>query len=152
MCDYQQIKDKYVSYGYPENKIYVVHNGARDDRFEYEQPLNVTKSVYLAKIENRKRQYVYQSIPNIDFVGNYHNSPFDRSNSNYLGEWNKDVLYKYLSSYGNLVLLSDGSRPIGSKALICGLGVVVSELQANIDANLSFVDVIPNNQLNNISM
>ena len=150
----QQIKDKYVSYGYPENKIYVVHNGARDDRFEYaEQPLNVTKSVYLAKIENRKRQYVYQSIPNIDFVGNYHNSSFDRSNSNYLGEWNKDVLYKYLSSYGNLVLLSDGEADplVVKEALICGLGVVVSECSAaNIDANLSFVDVIPNNQLNNI--
>ena len=150
----QQIKDKYVSYGYPENKIYVVHNGARDDTFEYaEQPLNATKSVYLAKIENRKRQYVYQSIPNIDFVGNYHNSSFDCSNSNYLGEWNKDVLYEYLSSYGNLVLLSDGEADplVVKEALICGLGVVVSECSAaNIDANLSFIDVIPNNQLNNI--
>ena len=155
----QQIKDKYVSYGYPENKIYVIHNGARDDKFEYiEQPSNANKSIYLARIENRKRQYVYQSIPNIDFVGNYRNlsfknSVFDRSNSNYLGEWKRDMLYKNLSSYGNLVLLSEGEAdPLSVKeALICGLGIVVSECSTgNIDTNLSFVDVVPNNQLNNI--
>ena len=116
-------------------------------------PLNINKSVYLAKIENRKRQYVYQSIPNIDFVGNYHNSSFNRDNSNYLGEWNKDILYNYLSSYGNLVLLSDGEADplVIKEALICGLGVVVSECSAaNLDRNLSFIDVIPNNKLDNI--
>ena len=28
--------------------------------------------------------------------------------TNYLGEWTKDQLYKELTDYGNLVLLSDG--------------------------------------------
>ncbi len=151
----QQIKDKYISYGYPENRIHVMHNGARDDTFQYiTNPSNCNKSVYLAKIENRKRQYVYQSIPDIDFVGNFHNSSFDRTNPNYLGEWNKDVLYKNLSSYGNLVLLSDGEADplVVKEALICGLGVVVSECSAaNIDADLSFIDVVPNNKLNDIN-
>ena len=149
-----QIKDKYVSYGYPENKIYILHNGACDVKFEYiAKPLSANKSIYLARIENRKRQYMYQSIPNIDFVGRYRDSPFNRSNSNYLGEWKKDILHKCLSSYGNMVLLSDSEADslVVKEALICGLGVVVSECSAvNIDTNLSFVDVIPNNQLNNI--
>lgn len=150
----EDIRQKYISHGYPENKVYLMHNGARDDMFEFiESPTNIEKSVYLAKIETRKRQYVYQSIPNIDFVGNYHNSGFDRSNKNYLGEWNKDVLYKNLSSYGNLVLLSDGEADplVVKEGLICGLGVVVSECSAaNIDTTHDFIDIIPNNRLNDI--
>ncbi len=151
----EQIRQKYISHGYDENKVFVMHNGARDDAFEFiESPANVDKSVYLAKVETRKRQYVYQSIPNIDFVGNYHNSTFDVSNENYLGEWNKNVLYENLSSYGNLVLLSDGEADplVVKEALICGLGVVVSECSAaNIDTTLDFIDIIPNNKLNDIA-
>ena len=51
------------------------HNGARDDRFEYaEQLLNVTKSVYLAKIENENVNMCINPFQH-SFVGNYHNSP-----------------------------------------------------------------------------
>jgi glycosyltransferase involved in cell wall biosynthesis len=151
----EQIKKVYVNYGFPSNKINVVHNGSREDEFQYHiTPVNKNKSIYLAKIEERKKQYIYQCIPNIDFVGNYHNSSFDVSQSNYLGEWNKDKLYSNLSHYGNLVLLSDGEADplVVKEALISGLGVVVSECaSANLDLSKEFITIIPNDKLKSIS-
>ena len=151
----EQIKQTYIKYGFPDNKIYITHNGARDDAFDFnESPQKYNRSIYLAKIEERKKQYIYQSIEDIDFVGNYHNSSFDCNKSNYLGEWDKETLYKSLSSYGNLVLLSDGEADplVVKEALICGLGVVVSECSAaNIDECKDFIDIIPNNKLNDLT-
>jgi glycosyltransferase involved in cell wall biosynthesis len=149
----EEIKKKYIKHGFPENKINVVQNGARDDVFDFkENPINTSKSIYLAKIENRKRQYVYQNINGIDFVGNFHNSTFNTSNKNYLGEWDKDKLYKNLSDYGNLILLSDGEADplVVKEALLCGLGVVISECSAaNLDSK-DFITIIPNNKLDDI--
>lgn len=151
----EKIKKVYIKYGFPNNKINVLHNGSREDCFKYyDNPINKDKSIYLAKIEERKKQYLYQSLHNIDFVGNYHNSSFDTSQKNYLGEWNKEKLYSNLSHYGNLVLLSDGEADplVVKEALICGLGVVVSECSsANLDLSQDFITVIPNNKLKNIS-
>jgi len=151
----EQIKTVYIKYGFPSNKINVLHNGSREDEFKYHvNPINKGKSIYLAKIELRKKQYIYQCIPNIDFVGNYHNSSFDLSQLNYLGEWNKEKLYNNLSHYGNLVLLSDGEADplVVKEALICGLGVVVSECAcANLDLSKEFITVIPNDKLTDIS-
>lgn len=148
------ISDVYVKYGFPANKINVLHNGAREDAFKFQlEPSKLNKTIYLAKIEERKKQYVYQILPNIDFVGNYHNSTFDVSVPNYLGEWKKEILYANLSHYGNLILLSDGEADplVVKEALICGLGVVVSECaSANLDLSKDFITVIPNNQLTNL--
>lgn len=148
------IKDVFVSYGFPANRINILHNGAREDAFKYHvHPLRLYKSIYLAKVEERKKQYVYQQLPDIDFVGNYHNSTFDVTRPNYLGEWKKDILYNNLSHYGNLILLSDGEADplVVKEALICGLGVVVSECaSANLDLSKDFITVIPNNKLTDL--
>lgn len=149
-----QIKNVYIKYGFPKNKINVLCNGAREDVFKYsENPKKSKRSIYMAKIEFRKRQYIYQNIDKIDFVGNFHNSSFDRNNKNYLGEWNKETLYNTLTEYGNLILLSDGEADplVIKEALICGLGVVISECaSANLDLNKPFINVIPDDKLNNI--
>jgi glycosyltransferase involved in cell wall biosynthesis len=145
------IKDIYVKYGFPSNRINILHNGAREDAFLYHaQPLYANKSIYLAKIEERKKQWVYQRLNNIDFVGNYHNSNFDITKPHYLGEWTKDILYKNLTNYANLILLSDGEADplVVKEALICGLGVVISECaSANLDLTKDFITVIPNDKL-----
>jgi len=149
-----QIADVYKQHGY-QGHINVLCNGAREDLFAYTlNPEFPHNSIYVAKIEKRKAQYKYQHIPAIDFVGNYQDSSFDRTNPNYLGEWNKPTLYKNLTNYGNLVLLSEGEADplVVKEALIAGLGVVVSECAtANIDTTYPFISVIPNAQLNNIS-
>ena len=150
------IKNIYVKYGFPEDRINVIHNGAREDLFEYTlTPSKSNKSIYLAKIEYRKGQYKYQHIPNIDFVGNYHDSPFNRNrqDTNYLGEWTKDQIYKHMSDYGNLILLSDGEADplVIKEALMAGLGVVLSECSsANLDLSKEYITVIPNNKLEDL--
>ncbi len=143
----------YEKYGFT-GKYNIIHNGARSDVFSYKEiPEYETKSVYIGKIEERKSQYKYQGIKDIHFVGNFHNSSFDRNNSNYLGEWSKLVLYENLTKYANLILLSDGEADplVVKEALIAGLGVVVSECaSANLDLSKPFITIIPNNKLNDI--
>uniref|UniRef100_A0A6C0AT70 Glycosyltransferase n=1 Tax=viral metagenome TaxID=1070528 RepID=A0A6C0AT70_9ZZZZ len=150
-----QIKQIYVKYGFPAEKINVICNGSREDLFRFsKRPTKSDKSIYIAKVEFRKGQYKYQSLPNIDFVGNYHNSPFDKSNKNYLGEWTKPILYDNMTDYGNLVLLSDGEADplVVKEALMAGLGLVLSECScANLDLDQPFITVIPNDKLDNLA-
>ena len=95
---------------------------------------------------------MFQSIPSIWYAGNIADSRFDTS-KNYLGEWDKDTLYKDLTQYGNLVLLSDGeAHPlVCMEALSAGLGVVVCEWgRANLDTNKEFITIIPENKISDL--
>jgi glycosyltransferase involved in cell wall biosynthesis len=149
-----EIEKIYKMHGY-KGSIRTIYNGAREDKFRFtNEPLYSHKSVYIAKIEYRKGQYLYQSIPSIDFVGNYHDSPFNKTSSNYLGEWTKTTLYDRLTDYGNLILLSKGEADplVVKEGLIAGLGVVISECSsANLDISLPFITVIPNDKLDNLN-
>lgn len=149
-----EIKGVYQKHGFSNSHINVICNGAREDLFEFTlEPQLKHKSVYVAKIEARKGQYKYQSIHSIDFVGNYQDSAFDRRNTNYLGEWDKKTLYKILTQYGNLILLSDGEADplVVKEGLMAGLGVVVSECaSANLDRTKPFITVIPNEKVGEI--
>ena len=148
------IRDVYIRHGADPNKVSVIHNGADHTLFRYtETPLYPNKSIYLAKIDYRKRQHVYQDIPFIDFAGNYADRHFNPNRPNYLGEWQKPTLYEKLTDYANLVLLSDGeAHPlVCCEALVAGLGLVVSTYAAaNLDTALPWIDVIPNERLNDI--
>jgi glycosyltransferase involved in cell wall biosynthesis len=147
------IKDVYRDCGFNKT-INVICNGAREDLFDFTtNPILANKSVYVAKIEKRKGQYRYQTLKGIDFVGNYQDSDFDVTMPNYLGEWDKKTLYKNLTNYGNLVLLSEGEADplVVKEALIAGLGVVVSECAcANLDLSKPFITVITNDKLNDL--
>lgn len=151
----QQIKDVYISYGYPEKMITVIHNGAAVDLFSYDKiPQYKNKAICVGKIEQRKRQYLAQGIEFIDFVGNYMNSKFNTKLPNYKGEWNKDKLYKSLTNYTTLVHLSDGEADplVVKEALAAGLGLVISEVStANLDLSLDFIDVIPESKINDMN-
>ena len=148
----QDIKDVYIKAGIPENKIKVVHNGAADDLFLYKEiPLYPERTIYIGKIEMRKRQYLYTSIPNLYFVGHHHNSPFQ--SKNYLGSWDKETLYKNLTDYANILLMSDGEADplVIKEALMAGLGVVCNEISsANLDRDKDFITIIPDNKFNDI--
>ena len=150
------IKDVYEKeMGIPSDQLFVTPNGVNVDKFKFEKlPLteDMTKSIYLAKIDYRKRQHMFQSIQSLYYAGNNADPRFDTSN-NYLGEWSKETLYNNLTNYGNLVLLSDGeAHPLVClEAFAAGLGVVISQwAAANLDLDKDFITVIPEDKINDM--
>jgi glycosyltransferase involved in cell wall biosynthesis len=154
-CLSDGIKNVYkVLMNIPEDQLYLTPNGVNISQFRYtDEPKFKDRSIYLAKIDYRKRQHMFQSINSLWFAGNNVDGRFD-VNKNYLGEWDKPTLYKELTEYGNLVLLSDGeAHPlVCMEALAAGLGVVVCEWgRANLDETKPFITIIPENLINDIS-
>jgi hypothetical protein len=137
----------------PEEKLYINPNGVNSSLFKKtDEPKYPDRSIYLAKVDYRKRQHLFQSIDSLWYAGNLADSRFN-SNKNYLGEWNKDTLYEELTNYGNLVLLSDGEAHslVLMEALAAGLGIVISEFAtANLDLDREFINVISENKINDI--
>jgi len=137
----------------PEEKLYLNPNGVNSSLFKktYE-PKYPDRSIYLAKVDYRKRQHLFQSIDSLWYAGNLSDSRFS-TNKNYLGEWDKNTLHNELTNYGNLVLLSDGEAHslVLMEALAAGLGIVISEFAtANLDLDKGFIDVIPEKRINDI--
>ena len=137
----------------PKENTYVTPNGVNTNNFEFESEAKYPdRSIYLAKIDYRKRQHLFQNIDSLWYAGNLADNNFDR-NKNYLGEWSKEKLYKELTNYGNLCLLSDGeAHPLVCMEAFCaGLGVVVCEWgKANLDLDKEFITVIPEDKINDI--
>jgi glycosyltransferase involved in cell wall biosynthesis len=138
----------------PEEKLYINPNGVNTTLFKKtSEPKYPDRSIYLAKVDYRKRQHLFQCIDSLWYAGNIADSRFN-TNKNYLGEWSKDTLHEELTNYGNLVLLSDGEAHslVLMEALASGLGIVISEFAtANLDLDKEFIDVIPENKINDIA-
>jgi len=153
-CLSEGIKNVYkVMSGIPSERLFVTPNGVDTAKFRtVEEPKYPDRSIYLAKIDYRKRQHLFQGINSLWFAGNNADPRFN-VNKNYLGEWSKDVLHQELTEYGNLVLLSDGeAHPlVCMEALAAGLGVVVCEWgKANLDTDKEFITVIPEAKINDL--
>jgi len=135
-----------------EDNLLVTPNGVNTSKFVTRDPKYPDRSLYLAKIDYRKRQSLFQSISSLYYAGNNADPNFN-ININYLGEWSKEYLYNNLTDYGNLVLLSDGeAHPlVCMEALAAGLGVVVCEYgAANLDTSKDFITVIPENKIRDL--
>ena len=153
-CLSDGIADTYlINLGIPHENLFVTPNGVNVDNFRSTiSPEFPDRSIYLAKIDYRKRQHMFQSIQSLYYAGNNADPRFDTSN-NYLGEWSKDTLYTHLTEYGNLVLLSDGeAHPLVClEAFAAGLGVVVSEwAAANLDTDREFITVIAEEKISDV--
>jgi len=153
-CLSEGIKNVYkVMSGIPSERLFVTPNGVDTKKFKtVEEPKYPDRSIYLAKIDYRKRQHLFQGINSLWFAGNNADPRFNVK-KNYLGEWTKDVLHQELTEYGNLVLLSDGeAHPlVCMEALAAGLGVVVCEWgKANLDTSKEFITVIPEAKINDL--
>ena len=151
-CLSNGIADVYRKSGVDERRIRIVPNGVTVDEYLFSNsPMFSNKSAYVAKIDYRKRQGHFQSLSDIDFIGNLcpHSataSGFKPAATNYLGEWSRDALRSNLTHYANLILLSDGeAHPLVClEGLAAGLGLVVSEYAtANLDLSKIYIDVIP---------
>lgn len=142
-----------VMLGIPSDQLFVTPNGVNSKNFRVtDTPKHSDRSIYLAKIDYRKRQHLFQSINSLWYAGNIADQRFN-PNKNYLGEWSKETLYNNLTDYGNLVLLSDGeAHPLVCMEALCsGLGLVISQFAtANLDTSLEFIDVIPEEKINDV--
>ena len=149
------IKEVYSRAGVTDERLQVIPNGVRTDLFRFEKNCKYgDRTIYLAKIDPRKRQSIYQNIENLYFAGNCVDPQFNINSDRYLGEWTKETLYSNLTDYANLALLSDGeAHPLVClEALSSGLGLVLSECAtANLDLSKEFIDVIPEKKINDIS-
>ena len=150
-CLSESIRKAYsILGGIPDEKLFVVPNGVDLSLFRNtDTPEFPDRSIYLAKIDYRKRQHKFQSIDSLFFAGNIADKRFNE-NHNYLGEWKKEYLHDHLTDYGNLVLLSDGEAHslVIMEAFAAGLGVVVSEFAtANLDTDKEFITVIPEDKI-----
>ena len=153
-CLSEGIKNIYkVFSNFPEEKLFVTPNGVNVDAFNFkEEPAHPHRSMYLAKVDYRKRQHLFQNIDSLWFADNIVDERYDTKN-NYLGEWSKEQLYKELTDYGNLVLLSDGEAHslVIMEAFAAGLGVVISEYaRANLDLDKKFITLIPEKKIKDI--
>ena len=153
-CLSEGIKNIYKIFSnFPEEQLFVTPNGVNIDAFNFkEEPAHPHRSMYLAKVDYRKRQHLFQNIDSLWFAGNIVDERYDTKN-NYLGEWSKEQLYKELTDYGNLVLLSDGEAHslVIMEAFAGGLGVVISEFaKANLDLDKKFITVIPEKKIKDI--
>ncbi|MDR3466460.1 MAG: hypothetical protein P4M07_10995 [Xanthobacteraceae bacterium] len=152
-----EIAEVYRAGGVPEERLFVVRNGVRVDSFRFKaEPDKPQRSIYLAKVDSRKRQGLIQPMQcGVDFAGNLCpytalTSGFDPKSDDYLGEWTKESLYNRLTDYANLVLLSDGeAHPlVCMEGMAAGLGLVVSDCAtAHLDLSKPFIDVIPESRM-----
>lgn len=135
------------------NKVFHAKLGVNHKSYNFTTKPENDKTLCLGKITDRKYQWFLQKIDGIDFVGKYGPGSFDPHGPNYLGEMPRKQLNEIITKYTNLVLLSvaENATPLVVKeALVCGLGVVVSECCALELDPLPFITVIPNSQMNNI--
>lgn len=150
----QGIRDLYVrGASVPPSKVFVIPNGADATQFRYKgSPLYKDRSICVGKLEVRKGQHLLLDNTNVWFAGNHGcDGSFPPSHPRWLGEWDKPTLYRDLTDYANLVLLSDGEADplVVKEALIAGLGVVVTPVAAaNLDLSQPFIHVIPFEKLN----
>jgi len=146
----------YMENGVPEDRLFWLMEGTNDPEFTYNEECEYSdKSIYLGKISERKKQYIYQSIPGIEYVGKYEaGTPFDKNNPNYKGEWNREDLCRDLTKYANMVLLSDGENGTSlaiKEALVNGLGVVISRHSASeLDETKPYITIIPDDKMQDL--
>jgi len=148
-----EIKEKYIKTGCDHTKLLVMPNGVDGNLFNFmANCLYTNKSAYVGSINARKNQYKYTSIKNLFFIGRIECQRFQK-NERYLGEWTKQTLYMFLTTFATLVLLSssDCHSLAVAEGLMCGLGVVVSEAaSANLDRSKPWITVIPDNKLDDL--
>jgi glycosyltransferase involved in cell wall biosynthesis len=143
------IQQRYSNDGYTGFSR-VIRNGIDVSNFILQNSGN-GRAVCLGRIEPRKRQTWLASIMSdkveIDFIGPIEDQLFKaEGRCRYGGYWVKPEVYRNLSQYNCLVLLSDGEAAplVVPEALAAGLSIVVSRsAAANLDETLPFVSILP---------
>lgn len=125
--------------------IRTIKNGVKVDLFQYNPIAFLNRTIYLGKITPRKNQAKYQSLKGVDFVGDCYDEMFHTYYGNYLGAWTREQVYRGLTEYTNLLLISKGEADplVVKEALVAGLGVVINRASsACLDVENGYPDFI----------
>lgn len=152
----EAVRQAFLAAGCSPDRLHLIPNGANERLFHWSETCSKPeRSIYLALIDERKKQYRYQSINSIDFFGMaFEFGKFDPSHPNYKGEIMRPDLFQRLTAYANSVLLSDTETHSLSlcESLLAGLGVVASEgASANLDRTKPWITIIPNDKLEDVA-
>jgi hypothetical protein len=143
----------FIMNGAIEEKCWLSRLGVLHSSYEFESFPSYEKTLCFSQICDRKRQYIIQNFDNVDFIGRMEPGRFCNS-KNYRGEYDRKKLNEEITKYPNFVLLSliENTTPLAVKeALICGLGLVVSQsVSAELDVTKEFIDVIPEEKMDDI--
>lgn len=144
----------FVKNGAIRERCWLSRLGVLSTSYKFDSTSTYDKTLCFSQICDRKRQYLIQDFDDVDFVGRLENGKFSNTN-NYKGQYDRSVLNEEITKYGNFTLLSsiENTTPLAVKeALICGLGVVVSEsVSLELDSTQKFIDVIPEEKINDLS-
>jgi hypothetical protein len=144
----------FINHGAKEENCWMSRLGVLSSSYKFDQNHTYEKTLCFSQICDRKRQYLIQDFDDVDFVGRIEYGKFN-NRKNYKGEYTRDTLNSEITKYGNFTLLSsiENTTPLAVKeALVCGLGVVVSEaVSLELDCTQKFIDVIPENKINDLS-
>lgn len=144
----------FIKFGADLDHCWLSRLGVLDSSYQFDENSTYNKTLCFSQICDRKRQYLIQDLDNVDFVGRMEYGKFT-NRTNYKGEMPRGKLNTEITKYSNFTLLSsvENTTPLVVKeALICGLGVVISEqVSVELDTNLKFIDVIPEDKIEDIS-
>lgn len=145
--------DTFVRFGAKRENTFLSKLGINCQEYDYINEPIYNRTLCFSRIEPRKRQFLIQSIDEIDFFGRKEDANFTNL-KNYKGEVPRDFLNKEITKYSNFILISsvENTTPLVVKeALVCGLGVVVSESVAlELDRDLDFITIIEESRVNDI--
>jgi glycosyltransferase involved in cell wall biosynthesis len=148
------IKEFFQNQGY-SGHISVLPNGVDTQKVNFQAQGN-NKAICLGWIQPRKQQRLLANVIDgkieLDFVGPLDDPDFKPgTTTKYLGIWSLPEVYRNLTQYNCLVLISDGEAAplVVLEALAAGLCIVVSEsASANLHPN-KFIRVLPDDILRN---
>ena len=150
----EQDKRFYLQEGILPHRINRLKLGVAADDINFTKvPSLATKTICLGKITQERGQFLVQNLPSVEVVGPVQDDVGFEKNSSYLGCWSQKDVFKNLTNYGSMILLStkESKTPTVIKEALCaGLGIVTTESCAQeLDVSQPFIDIIPDNMIYN---
>lgn len=144
----------FIENGALKDNCWLSKLGVLSSSYKFDSTPTYDKTLCFSQICDRKRQYLIQDFDDIDFVGRLEPGKFTNT-KNYKGQYDREILNEEITKYPNFTLLSviENTTPLAVKeALVCGLGVVVSEsVSLELDTTQKFIDVISEEKINDLS-
>ena len=133
--------------------LFLLENGIDSNSFIFKEKGDLmNKTIYLGQINERKGQYKYCHLQNIDIIGPNSNNTSNNILINYKGLWSRSDVYNKLTEYGNLLLLSKGEADplVVKEALMCGLGVVINSTSSKNLLPNKFITIIEDEKMDDL--